>query len=199
MMEPQATAEEEFNDWYDTEHLPERAGCPGFLTAQRYVCLDGWPRYLAFYDLETVQAVHAPAYRAFTGPNLGPWSRRVLGRVLGEFRAEANLVYPEDAVSLPKAERGRLLLLRFASVAEGGGEGIVKGLRERFEARPEVRRLRVFRGHDTGGIDWFGVVELAALPADLDLDLGTFGPAAGRLVLRNLYTAYWRKGHDAAK
>ena len=28
-------AEDEFHDWYDTEHLPERQAVVGFLTAQR--------------------------------------------------------------------------------------------------------------------------------------------------------------------
>ena len=28
-------AEDEFHDWYDTEHLPERVACPGFLRCQR--------------------------------------------------------------------------------------------------------------------------------------------------------------------
>ena len=29
-------AEDEFHDWYDTEHLPERVACPGFLRCQRW-------------------------------------------------------------------------------------------------------------------------------------------------------------------
>ena len=33
MMEPPPAMEEEFQDWYDTEHFPERADCEGFLTA----------------------------------------------------------------------------------------------------------------------------------------------------------------------
>src|SRR3546814_3022829 len=45
-MEPPAAIEEEFNDWYDTEHVPERAAVDGFETAQRYVCVDGFPRYI---------------------------------------------------------------------------------------------------------------------------------------------------------
>jgi hypothetical protein len=30
-------AEEEFNDWYDTEHLPERQRVPGFLACERWI------------------------------------------------------------------------------------------------------------------------------------------------------------------
>ena len=29
--------EDEFNDWYDLEHVPERLRVPGFLNAQRWI------------------------------------------------------------------------------------------------------------------------------------------------------------------
>ena len=29
-------AEDEFHDWYDTEHVPERLRVPGFLNAERW-------------------------------------------------------------------------------------------------------------------------------------------------------------------
>ena len=39
--------EEEFNAWYNTEHLPELLTLPGFLDAARYVATRGGPKYLA--------------------------------------------------------------------------------------------------------------------------------------------------------
>ena len=30
-------AEDEFHDWYDTEHLPERQRVPGFLVSKRWI------------------------------------------------------------------------------------------------------------------------------------------------------------------
>ena len=33
-------AEDEFHDWYDTEHLPERTRVPGFLVCQRWIGAD---------------------------------------------------------------------------------------------------------------------------------------------------------------
>ena len=38
MTEPPAAMEEEFNAWYETEHLPERLAIPGFRSARRWVC-----------------------------------------------------------------------------------------------------------------------------------------------------------------
>ena len=49
-MEPPASLEDEFNDWYDTEHFPQRRGLPGFESASRWVCIEGWPRWAALYD-----------------------------------------------------------------------------------------------------------------------------------------------------
>ena len=34
-------ASDEFDDWYDTEHIPERLGVKGFINAQRWVAPDG--------------------------------------------------------------------------------------------------------------------------------------------------------------
>ena len=49
--DPPAEFEEEFNAWYDTEHVPERLGIPGFESGLRYVSADRPRRYLALYDL----------------------------------------------------------------------------------------------------------------------------------------------------
>jgi hypothetical protein len=37
MTEPPPAMEEEFNAWYDREHLPERLSIPGFRSARRWV------------------------------------------------------------------------------------------------------------------------------------------------------------------
>ena len=58
--------EEEFNAWYDTEHLPELLGLPGVLDGARYVAIKGGPKYLAMYELESVDQGRArdPMYLA---------------------------------------------------------------------------------------------------------------------------------------
>ena len=81
-MEPPATLEEEFQDWYDTEHFPERQNFPGFETAARWVCVDGWPRWLATYDLASMDAVQTPEYLSSNGDRASPWSKRILSRLL---------------------------------------------------------------------------------------------------------------------
>jgi antibiotic biosynthesis monooxygenase (ABM) superfamily enzyme len=62
MMNPPAD-EDAFNAWYDEEHVPLRLGVPGFISARRYraVNSDG-PRYLALYDLASVDVLHSTGY-----------------------------------------------------------------------------------------------------------------------------------------
>ena len=47
LMQPPLTIEEEFNAWYDTEHIPERLAVPGVETAVRFSSTTGAaPKYL---------------------------------------------------------------------------------------------------------------------------------------------------------
>ncbi len=98
-MEPPPAMEEEFNDWYDHEHIPERIALPGILSATRWVCLQGWPRYLALYDLASAEVMRSPEYTAVAGPNVSPWSHRVLPRTIGRRRVVATQATP--ATTLP--------------------------------------------------------------------------------------------------
>ena len=81
MTEPPPAMEEEFNAWYDTEHLPERLAIPGFRSARRWIA-DGAPgegKYLATYELDSPAVLESPAYIArYSGAT--PWTRRCLGR-----------------------------------------------------------------------------------------------------------------------
>jgi hypothetical protein len=43
--------EADLNAWYDTEHMPGLAACPGCVRARRFRNPDGSPRYHACYDL----------------------------------------------------------------------------------------------------------------------------------------------------
>jgi hypothetical protein len=91
-MQPPAAMEEEFHAWYDTEHIPEREAVPGFLTAVRFVCLRGWPRYMACYDLTSLDVLREQAYQAIGGQNLSIWSKRIISRVVGYERLELRLL-----------------------------------------------------------------------------------------------------------
>src|SRR2546428_3757545 len=73
--------EEEFNAWYNTEHLPELLTLPGFLDAARYIATKGSPKYLAAYELESADVVLAPEFK--NRPRT-PWGQRVAPAVIGK-------------------------------------------------------------------------------------------------------------------
>ncbi|WP_213309125.1 DUF4286 family protein [Paraburkholderia sacchari] len=85
--------EEDFNEWYDREHLEDRVRMKGVTAASRYVAVDGGPKYLALYWAGSIQAFDSPEYaHAFT--NQTPWSQKVLPKMraptrrIGELSAE---------------------------------------------------------------------------------------------------------------
>jgi hypothetical protein len=49
--------EADFNRLYDAEHLAERSGIPGFLTARQSGALQSLPRYVALYDTVDAQVL----------------------------------------------------------------------------------------------------------------------------------------------
>ena len=74
-----ASVEAEFNEWYDTVHLPDLAKVPGVRTARRYAT-DGTMkidrgamgneasrRYLTLYDLESPAVLETDEWRAVPG------------------------------------------------------------------------------------------------------------------------------------
>jgi len=89
-------AEDEFHDWYDTEHLPERQRVPGFLVCQRWIGADDRKISVATYDLDDVAVLQSPGYQAIGGANLSPWSKRVTSRIEGLMRFEGDQILPGD-------------------------------------------------------------------------------------------------------
>lgn len=70
--------EDEYNDWYDNQHLADILRLPGFVSAQRFRLAPTDPpqsspqRYLAIYEIETddIDAVNAALVAAAGSPAL---------------------------------------------------------------------------------------------------------------------------------
>jgi hypothetical protein len=78
--------DEEFNDWYNSEHLLQISSPEGFLSARRYRAIgqDEPSWYLALYDLAGPQTYFGPPFQAIlAGPT--PWSKR-MARLYGPNR-----------------------------------------------------------------------------------------------------------------
>jgi hypothetical protein len=70
--------EEEFNNWYTNQHLPERVGVPGFRRGRRYVRDGpGELRYFTLYETADIGVLESGPYlERLNDPT--PWTRRVL-------------------------------------------------------------------------------------------------------------------------
>jgi hypothetical protein len=70
-------AEDDFNAWYDEEHLVALARVPGTLAARRYRSTEaggGTHRYVAIYHLASPDVARSAAWKAAADT---PWSARV--------------------------------------------------------------------------------------------------------------------------
>jgi hypothetical protein len=149
-MEPPPALEEEFRDWYDTEHLPERLAVPGFESAQRYVCIYGWPRYLAFYDLSNPSVIDSTGYRAISGPRFSPWTKRMLARVQGFYRAYGSQLAPGHEATRFAA---RLTFARIRNVTRDEREELVPRFAPDVQREPGLVQVRLFQISGDGADD----------------------------------------------
>ena len=96
-------AEDEFDAWYDTEHIPERLRIKGFINAVRWVGAHNARISLAIYDLESLDVLAKPEYRAVSPENFSPWSRRILlGKCERLCRFNCVQTAPGDRVAPPQ-------------------------------------------------------------------------------------------------
>jgi len=192
MMQPPPTMEEEFQDWYDTEHFPERENCEGFVTANRFLCLDGFPRYLALYDLSSRAVMEGPAYAAIARTRYSQWTKRIIPRMWGHYRAEADQVYPGQARLGDKGAPTRLALWRFSGVTEASIPTIVAGVQASFATTPGVLQIRVFQAQASEAGTVIATIELAGASASPGPNAAAFGDTLRHLNLSNVYMPYWR-------
>ena len=99
---------DEFHDWYDLEHVPERLRVPGILNAERWIGADNSNFAIATYDLEALSVLQSPPYAAVGGANGSPWTKRVTDKAKRIMRFTGDQVLPGD-VGSPAGAGGLLV------------------------------------------------------------------------------------------
>jgi hypothetical protein len=96
--------DEEFNAWYNTEHLPAMMNrVPGFMNARRFKVVEtplpagagktsSSPKYVTAYDLENEKVLESEIFLRETN---SPWSSWVRSWYYRRFRILARRIYPE--------------------------------------------------------------------------------------------------------
>jgi hypothetical protein len=70
----EAEWEEELDRWYTEEHIPALMEVPGYLKAERFRAVEGEPKYMAWYELETLEAYRSLAHDIAIDT---PWTHRM--------------------------------------------------------------------------------------------------------------------------
>ncbi len=119
-MDFSACPEDEFNDWYDTEHVPERLAIKGFINAERWIATDNPKVSLATYDLDDVGVLRSPPYQAIAGANSSPWTKRTGRFRKSLLRFEGEQLFPGDKTA--PADAAAVLLIGMNVAPEHEGE-----------------------------------------------------------------------------
>ncbi len=108
---------DEFHDWYDLEHVPEREAVPGFGLCERWISVDDPTLAVASYDLDALAVLRSDAYKAIAFENLSVWSKRVTAMCDRILRFEGEQTLPGDLAA--PAGAGGFLLNAMNVSAEG--------------------------------------------------------------------------------
>ena len=89
--------EDEFNKWYNEEHIAERLSIPGVLSAARYEAVSSGPKMLAFYELESSAIMESAEYLKVRN-NPSDWTKRMNPGDVGTvyIRNVYEMIHPTD-------------------------------------------------------------------------------------------------------
>jgi heme-degrading monooxygenase HmoA len=156
-------AADEFHDWYDLEHIPERERVPGFLACERWIGTDNPKLSVATYELEGLEVLRSAAYRAIAHENLSVWSKRVTAICDRLMRFEGEQILPGDA--LPPRGAGGLLLNTMNVAPEHEAEFNEWYDTEHIPALaavPGTLSARRFRSHEADGRRYVALYHFAS-------------------------------------
>ena len=100
--------EDEFHDWYDLEHVPERQRVPGFGLCERWISVANPKHAVACYDLDSLAVLASEPYKAIAFENLSVWSKRVGPMCQRLIRFDGDQTLPGNADS-PAGAGGMLV------------------------------------------------------------------------------------------
>ena len=75
-----AGREAEFDEWFQSEHLIERLGVPGFLFGRRHKAISGSAAYFNFYLVESPEVLTSKAYLERLD-NPTPMTKKIMSEV----------------------------------------------------------------------------------------------------------------------
>jgi len=103
---------EQFYEWHNREHMPERAGIPGFIRGRRYIAKYGHPDYFTLYEAQSPEVLSGQDYfNRLNSPT--PWTKRVVSNYFRDTsRGVCRLKFSQSC-----GDGGFMLTLQFGPVA----------------------------------------------------------------------------------
>ena len=118
---PEAT--DDFHQWHNREHMPERVGIPGFRRGRRYLALAGAPLYFNLYEADSAEVLGGQDYlNRLNAPT--EWTRRVVPSFRNVSRSICRVAYTDGV-----GQGGCMLTLRF-DVGAADRARVVEALRQ---------------------------------------------------------------------
>lgn len=94
--------EEEYDVWYNTEHIPAITQVPGFFTPRRFKLSNEFPsipdsknvrRFITIYDIDNIELFDTDIFRK---QSTSPWTRRMQGLYTQKLLVLYHRIYPES-------------------------------------------------------------------------------------------------------
>ncbi len=115
---------DDFHQWHNREHMPERVGIPGFRRGRRYVAVAGTPEYFNLYEADSPEVLGGQDYlNRLNSPS--EWTRRVVPSFRNVSRSICRVAYTGGV-----GQGGFMLTQRF-DVAATDRARVVEALRQR--------------------------------------------------------------------
>lgn len=93
-MDVDPAKEEEFNKWYNSEHIPALVKVPGVLSAHRYVSKEGTPKYMAIYELSDLNVTKSDAWIKAVDTE---WTRKLRPFFKNSSLNSYEMIYPKPS------------------------------------------------------------------------------------------------------
>ena len=118
-------ARDDFHEWHNREHMPERVGIPGFRRGRRYVAISGTPEYFNLYEADSPEILAGQDYlNRLNAPTA--WTQRVVPSFRNVARSICRVAFTSGVGS-----GGVMLTLRFA-IDAAQHDSTVDALRRRL-------------------------------------------------------------------
>jgi hypothetical protein len=88
----QPEGRDDFFEWHNREHMPERVGIPGFRRGRRYIAIEASPEFFTLYETDSPQVLVGADYLGRLNSPTG-WTRRATSHFFNTSRSLCSVAW----------------------------------------------------------------------------------------------------------